>query len=101
MSCASDACTNLRTTTNNQCFPNSDHLGLQGILISANSSSYQRVMGEREISQLVKCLLCKHEDLSLDPQDPCKMLGTAMPTCNHSAREEEVGGSWELAAQPI
>lgn len=37
-----------------------------------------------------KHLLCKHEDRSLDPQQPCKKLGTAVCTNNG---EVERGGS--------
>ena len=39
------------------------------------------------MAQLIKCLLCKHEELSLIP---VQRLSTEPYTCNHGAGEREV-----------
>ena len=46
----------------------------------------------REMAQLVKCLLCKHEDLSLIPKIHVQMLGAAEEVHNPSPGEAEAGG---------
>lgn len=54
------------------------------------------------MAQLMDCLLCKHEDLSLAPQNPhhktFKKSGMAMNIWNPSARE--TGTDSSLASQP-
>lgn len=46
-----------------------------------------------------ECLLHKHEDLNLNPQNPCKNLGMVMCTSNPSTGggEPGTGGSLESA----
>jgi hypothetical protein len=50
-----------------------------------------------EMAQSVKCLLCKHKDPSLDPQDQCKKLGPTVGACDPSTGEVETVWSLELA----
>lgn len=44
--------------------------------------------GEKAVG--VKCMLCKHEDLSLDPCHPWKKLEVAVCTCDLSARDRQI-----------
>lgn len=44
----------------------------------------------------VKNLLCKHEEVSLDRQHPCKNLGIVACACSHSAEQVKTGGALEL-----
>lgn len=54
-----------------------------------------------ERARLVACLLCKHEDLSLDPQHPGKRLGTVAHACDPPPPPKmETGESLGLAGQP-
>lgn len=46
-----------------------------------------------EIAQSVKCLLCKHKDLSSTLCTHTKSLGMMADTCNPSTGEVETGGS--------
>lgn len=46
--------------------------------------------------KLVKCLLCKHRDLSSSPSAYFKMLGVGVCTCNPSTGEVETGDLWNL-----
>lgn len=52
--------------------------------------------GPGQIVHLAKYLLCKHSDLSLDPQYLCKKLGVVVNTANLSGSEAEIEGSWGL-----
>lgn len=56
-------------------------------------------LGAREMAQLVKCLLCKHEDLSLIPKIHVQMLGLAEEVHNPSTGEAEAGASLGLSGQ--
>lgn len=49
----------------------------------------------------VECCLCKSNDLSLNPQHPCKKLGMAASSWNPSAGEVETGGYLGPLSQPI
>lgn len=51
--------------------------------------------------QSVKCLLLKHEDLSLNPLNSCKKLDTAENAYNSSAGQVEPGGALKLAGQSV
>lgn len=51
-----------------------------------------------EIVQSIKSLLCKHGNLSLDPQNLNEEPGTAVGTYNPSAGEVESEQSWGLLA---
>lgn len=53
------------------------------------------------MAQLVKCLACKHEDLSLDPLHLYKKPGVVVPVCAPIAREEETGGSLQLTCRTV
>lgn len=50
-------------------------------------------MRTAEMAQQANCLYCKHEDLCLGPQHPCKGVGMTY-TCGSSARE--TGGQMNL-----
>lgn len=49
------------------------------------------------VAWLVNCLLCKCEDLGLNPQHHMEEAGTAGRACGHS-KKGETGG---LAGQPV
>lgn len=52
-------------------------------MVNGKTSKYQlRALGD---GSMTKCLLCKHEDLSLDHEHPLKKLGTVVSTCKNSA----------------
>lgn len=51
--------------------------------------------GAREMAQLVKYLMCKHEDQSSYLQYPCKKPGTGAHVSNHW--DGEMGGTMRLA----
>lgn len=51
------------------------------------------LLGGEAIAQPVKCLVCKHEDLSLNLQYPCKNPGVTERVCNLGTGEVETGGS--------
>lgn len=51
-----------------------------------------------QISQSVKH---KDEDLSSDPQNPCKKLGIVVHTCNPNTVEAEIEGSLGLPSQSV
>lgn len=57
------------------------------------------LLGGEAIAQPVKCLVCKHEDLSSNRQYPCKKPGVTERACNLSTGEVETGGSRQLAGQ--
>lgn len=46
-------------------------------------------IGTGEMAQPAKCLLYKHEDLTSDPQQPCKKWGVLAQTCNPSLVQVE------------
>ena len=52
------------------------------------------------VALLVDCLLCKRENLGLDPQHHMEEAGTAGCVCGHSEKGE-AGGPSELAGQPV
>ena len=53
------------------------------------------------MAQWVKCLRCKPEDLSSDPQQSCKKPGHGRCPCHSSAWEErQEHGSQRFAGQP-
>lgn len=58
-----------------------------------------KLSGAGEMVQSVKCILSKHEDLTLDLQCSCKKLGTAVNIYNLNTEEAEAGGSLELVGQ--
>lgn len=47
-----------------------------------------------EIAQCVKYLLCKHKDVSSDPQHSCQIWGQSHVTIASYARTLETGRSW-------
>lgn len=49
----------------------------------------------------IKCLLWKHENLNVDPQDPQNRSGAVACSCDSSIRQAETGRSLGLAAQPV
>lgn len=49
--------------------------------------------GAGEMAPLVKCLLCKHEDLSLDPQHSHKKPGMVVHVCNPRTQAVKTEGS--------
>lgn len=49
------------------------------------------------MSQLVKCLLCKHEDPSLDSQHSQRKMNMMVCACNSRSREVETGGAHWLS----
>ena len=53
-------------------------------------------MGFREMAQWVKCLVYKHESLSLDPQHCVKEQSMIAHVCNPRTREIETGGALRL-----
>lgn len=44
---------------------------------------------------------CRHEDLSSDPQNPCKKRGIVVHISDPSGLEEEMGGALRLTGQPV
>ena len=54
--------------------------------VKLNIGPKEQSNGAGEMALLVKCLVCKHENLSLDPQNLHTKLGLAEPICNSSAR---------------
>lgn len=58
-------------------------------------------MGLGSLAQLVKCLMYKHEELSLDPQSLHKKPGRVVYTRNPSAGQVERGGSLEFTGKLI
>lgn len=61
--------------------------------------SVEGVEGPGKEAQLVKCFLCKHENLCFDPRCTHKEPGGMVCTCNLSAGEVEMGASLGLARQ--
>lgn len=51
------------------------------------------------MAQLVKCLLCKHGELSLDSRYPHKKPGMVRCVCKLNAGDVKSGGSLRLAGQ--
>lgn len=56
--------------------------------------------GFGEMDPSVKCLFCKHEDLSSKSRTHAKKAGMMECPCNPTTGEVETGGSLELAGQP-
>lgn len=52
------------------------------------------------VARLVNCLLCKCEDLGLNPQHHMEEAGTAGHVCGHSEKGE-AGGLSKLASQLV
>lgn len=48
-----------------------------------------------------KQLLCKYEDMSWNPQHPCKKLGAVLCTHNYSTGEAKTGRPLKLVGQPM
>ena len=51
----------------------------------------------QEIDHLVKCLLCSHEDVSSDPEDPYTKPSVGIHTCNPRREGVETGGLFAVA----
>lgn len=67
----------------------------------AGAPTKNKHQGIERVSPLVKCILLRHEGLSLIPSIHIKVLATVAHTCNPSAGETETEGSLELAGQPV
>lgn len=52
------------------------------------------------MSEMVKCLLCKHENLSLDPKNPQKTSHGSMHLefQHRKPREKQISETWLLAS---
>jgi hypothetical protein len=48
----------------------------------------------------IECLLCKPEDLGLDPQHPSKKLGMISSSCSPATWEVEIGRIKHKACWP-
>lgn len=72
-------------------------LGIQGQL--GTHETEEGVEGPGKETQLMKCFLCKHGNLSFDPQGTHQKPGGMVYTRNLSAGEGETGAHLGLATQ--
>lgn len=72
-------------------------LGIQGQL--GTHETEEGVEGPGKETQLMKCFLCKHGNLSFDPQCTHQKPGGMVCTRNLSAGEGETGAHLGLASQ--
>lgn len=67
----------------------------------ASLSQKYKLEGTEEVTQSVRCLLCKPGDLTLDSKHLQKKLGMAACAWNLSAGQSERGGSMGFASQVL